>query len=131
MMKRGDVGRNFFALIIVGHQSFVARAGQMNDLQRQSPCSAGNDLIIAWLIPLAPWLPPMTSSVSRSSRSPSFCRAGLAIDALKLCPNRRAGHFRSHFRKKWRAFLESEQNRPHHPRGQCDSLCREWHSIRE
>ena len=37
MMERSDVSRNIFALVIVGDQTFVARAGKMNDLQRQFP----------------------------------------------------------------------------------------------
>ena len=33
MMKRGDVGGDVFALIIVGRETFVARAGEVDDLE--------------------------------------------------------------------------------------------------
>ena len=47
MMKRRDIGGNIFALIIVGHEPFVARAGKMDHLQRHVPAAPAATLIMA------------------------------------------------------------------------------------
>ena len=46
-------------------------------------CSDGIALIMAWLIPLAPWLPPITSKVGDSRLQPKFLERLLAIDPLQ------------------------------------------------
>ena len=77
--------------------------------------------MMAWLIPAAPWLPPITSSVADLRANRVFA-ARSSIDAFEFVANRRAGNFRPHFGKKRRALLESEQNGAHHARGQAVRL---------
>ena len=74
-------------------------------------------MINAWLIPLAPWLPPITRRVGIPGRSPSFSRAVRAIDQLQRGANRRAGEFRAGLREKCGAFLKAEENSADKTRG--------------
>ena len=56
--------------------------------------------MMAWLMPVAPWLPPMTSKRLQIFAQPELLPRDLAIDALEFRANRRAGNFRAHFWEK-------------------------------
>ena len=120
MMERGDVSRNIFALVIVGDQTFVARAGKMDDLKRQF-LERGHRLDHG----LVDSGRALASAHHQQRRQivaqPELLQRDFAIDALELSANRRAGKFRFYFREKLRAFLESEQT-PRAPSARsCDS----------
>jgi hypothetical protein len=114
VVKRRDVGRDFFAEIIVRDEPFVARPGKMNHLDRD--VMQGRQRFDDGLIDSAGAL----ASAHDQKREeilpqPEPLPREFLIDRLKLLADRRAGYFRPRFRKKRRAFLEAEENGTDHP----------------
>src|SRR5437764_2582276 len=113
VMKGGDVRRNIFALIIVGHEPLITHAGKMNHLERETlqHRERFDHRLVDSTCALAP-----THNKKREQIFPqaeTFSR-DFSIDPLQLFPDRRAGDLRARPRKKRRAFLKSQQNGADH-----------------
>jgi hypothetical protein len=120
-MKRGHKSGHIRAAVILHHQFFFARAGEMNHLecsllQRRQGFDYG---VVNSSRALA--------AAHHQQRRGPVIKAELSarkspFDPAQFGANGRAGHFRFHFRKKWRALFKSEQDCPHDSRGQLVGL---------
>src|SRR5207244_3937009 len=99
MMKRCDISRDSFALIVVGHELFLARSGKMDHLDRHS--LQGRQRPYHRLIDPACSL----ASTHHEKRKQVFSQTELlprdfSIEAPELLANWCPGHFRADFWEK-------------------------------